>query len=1014
MSAGLKVLYGTGVVEVPPDRPFVIGRSNESDLAIRDGRVSRRHLMLEPSPNGWAAVDISTNGTWAEGERMPRRIQLPQTVEIHLGAADGPRITLVFDAAAPGAATSRAPAAGQPIRQPREQAAPASPGPAVPLQQPAPAQPAPVRPAPQQQAPGTAAPAAQPAPRPQPQPQAPARPAADAPPARPAGGARPLAPHSAAAPPDATQAARFAPAPNGGSAPGAIGPGGGPSGGFASGGAVPGGAVPGGAAPGGLAPGGPVPADIAFGDHLTPYAGAPDNDEHYQMPTLNLGARVSGSGPLLPHSPQEEALGWPPIAAGTGGRAHPLRPGRMALGRALTNDIVVGDLLASREHAELFVGRSGLEIVDLGSANGTFVNGQRIDRQVLTLGDTIAIGHHLFRVTETQLVEFLDAGDVTFEVENLCVDIGSARLLHDVTFQLPGRALLAVIGPSGAGKSTLLNALTGFRPANVGTVRYTGRDLYDEYDELRSRIGYVPQDDILHTALTVRQALEFGAQLRFPAETTKQERRTRVDAVLGELGLTGSGDLGLELLVGPEFAEEELAVPPPPGPEGGKGGKGKQHPALVDRQVSTLSGGQRKRTSVALELLTQPTLLYLDEPTSGLDPGLDYEVMESLRRLADGGRTVVVVTHSVAQLELCDFVLVLAKGGHVAYFGPPQHALSFLGAASWSQAFRVLRSDRGSAVLARRYRESEQAAHAARPATARPTPPPLPGIRQQSVLSQTFTLSRRYLRVVASDKTYLRLLIAYPFVLGLIPRVIDAPQKLVAMTNGQPNRTASLVLLVLILCGIFMGASSSVREIVKEREIYRRERSIGLSTTAYLGSKILVLAVIITLQSIVFTAVGVAGRTPPTGVISDYPLLEMMLVVAVAAVTSAMMGLVISALVDNADKTMPLLVLLAMSQLVFTGAFMAVNDKHGLKELSYIFPARWGYAGVGSVVDIMRIQMIGNKAVNPDSVPDPVWEHTSSVFLTDLGYMAGISLLSIIITALLLRRLDPRTGRRRR
>ncbi|OHV48960.1 hypothetical protein BCD48_14050 [Pseudofrankia sp. BMG5.36] len=968
---------------MPPDRPFVIGRSNESDLTVRDGRVSRRHLMIEPSEGGWAAVDISTNGSWSEGHRMPRRVQLPRTVELNLGASDGPRITLVHDGAT-GTAPAHAAAPGQPAaRRPADQSAPAQPAPAqaaqaqaapsAPPSAPAPA-PAPVQQTPSQQQPVPGAPA-------------PVRPAAEARPAAPGGGIQPT-PFPGAAPPTAVQAPQAPQAPSAAQAPH-----------FAW-----------------------APEEAAAPGEAAGSADVLGTDEHYQMPTLNMGDRWPGIGPLLPPGAQEGSPGHPPTAPGADGRAHPLRPGRMGIGRALTNDIVVGDLLASREHAELFVGRSGLQIVDLGSANGTFVNGQRIDRRVLALGDTVGIGHHLFRVTETQLVEYLDSGDVTFEVEGLSVDIGGTRLLHDVTFQLPGRALLAVIGPSGAGKSTLLNALTGFRPADVGSVRYTGRDLYDEYDELRRRIGYVPQDDILHTALTVRQALEYGAELRFPAETTREERRARVDAVLNELGLTGSGDLGLDLFLGPEFADGQPGGPVAVNGNGagadggnGNGGRAKGHAVdLVDRQVSTLSGGQRKRTSVALELLTQPTLLYLDEPTSGLDPGLDKEVMESLRRLADGGRTVVVVTHSVAQLELCDYVLVLAKGGHVAYFGPPQHALSFLGAASWSQAFRVLRSDRGAAVLARRYRESEYHVKAARVPTARPAPPPLPGIRQQSVLSQMLTLSRRYLRVIVSDRSYLRLLIAYPFVLGLIPRIIDFPRKLVMLHPGEPNRNAPLVLLVLILCGIFMGASSSVREIVKEREIYRRERAIGLSTVAYLGSKVCVLTVVITAQSIAFTVAGVAWRTPSTGVFSDFPLLEMMLVVAVAAVTSAMMGLVVSALVDNADKTMPLLVLLTMSQLVFTGAFLPVDGKIGLEQVSDLTPARWGYAAVGSVVDIIRIQMIGDPKVNPGTVADPIWRHSSSVYFTDLAGMAGIAVLSIIVTGLLLRRLDPRVARRRR
>lgn len=214
------------------------------------------------------------------------------------------------------------------------------------------------------------------------------------------------------------------------------------------------------------------------------------------------------------------------------------------------------------------------------------------------------------------------------------VDRGRKTLLDQVSFPVGAKCLLAVVGPSGAGKSTLLGALTGLRPADRGTVLYDGRDLYRDYAELRSRIGLVPQDDILHSQLTVRRALTYAAELRFPQDTAKAERQARVDEVIGELGLEQRADL----------------------------------------PIHSLSGGQRKRVSVALELLTKPSLLFLDEPTSGLDPGMDRSVMNMLRDLADDGRTVIVVTHSVLNLEGCDRLLVLAPGGRIAYFGAPGEA----------------------------------------------------------------------------------------------------------------------------------------------------------------------------------------------------------------------------------------------------------------------------------------------------------------------------------------------------
>ena len=243
----------------------------------------------------------------------------------------------------------------------------------------------------------------------------------------------------------------------------------------------------------------------------------------------------------------------------------------------------------------------------------------------------------------------MSARDLTVRLPNGKV------LLDSVSFPLGERCLLAVIGPSGAGKSTLLGALTGLRPATEGTVLYDNRDLYAHYAELRHRIGLVPQENILHTQLTARRALRYAAQLRFPRDTSKAERNRRVDEVLAELSLT----------------------------------------AHAETRTDRLSGGQQKRVNVALELMNKPSVLFLDEPTSGLDPGLDKSVMEMMSGLAHGGRTIIVVTHSVANLDVCDRLLVLVPGGKVAYFGPPGDGLRHFGQPGWAEVFQSFEREPG-------------------------------------------------------------------------------------------------------------------------------------------------------------------------------------------------------------------------------------------------------------------------------------------------------------------------------
>ncbi|MBL7502827.1 ATP-binding cassette domain-containing protein [Frankia sp. CNm7] len=744
------------------------------------------------------------------------------------------------------------------------------------------------------------------------------------------------------------------------------------------------------AAPPQWSPPPPVPAPPA----PAPYPPAP----HTPAPPYQAAGSVAAANASLLPTARAGQAGIPrvagPVDPTTGSspsvpaarKTHPIRPGgKIRLGRSRDNDVAVPDLLASRHHAELYLHPGGgAEVVDLDTANGTFVNGQRVARAPVGQRDVIAIGHHLFQLDGTNLVEYHDSGDVAFEAANLNVWAGTKQLMHDMTFRLPARSLLGVVGPSGAGKSTLLNALTGFRPADAGTVRYAGRDLYDEYDELRRRIGYVPQADPLHAQLTVRQALEYGAELRFPADTTAEERRVRVEEVIGELGLT-------------------------------------QH---ADKPVSALSGGQKKRTSVALELLTRPSLLFLDEPTSGLDPANDQAVMDTLRALAKGGgagsadeqgRTVIVVTHSVLFLDRCDYVLVLSPGGYVAYFGPPDGALTYFGKRDFKDfvdTFRDLENTPGEQMAARFRASGDFVPSAMVAPSVRAAPPPLPSLRQQPVSAQLSTLTRRYLKVILADKSYLRLIALFPVLLGIVPRVIPAPDGLgfVFTDDGQPtiNTDATTVLVVLVLCACFMGMANSVREIVKERDIYRRERTIGLSRTAYLGSKIIVLTGITTLQCIVFTLIGLLGRTPEEAVLLGSPLIECLVAIIVAAIASMMIGLLVSTLVDNADKTMPFLVLITMGQLVLASGMFPVNNQPGLGQLSWLAPARWGFAALASTDDLNNV--VGRGRPGGDPI-DSLWKHNAGIWFLDIFMCLLLAVAMLYLTTIMLRRMEPKVGR---
>ncbi|MBS2539819.1 ATP-binding cassette domain-containing protein, partial [Catenulispora sp. NF23] len=591
-------------------------------------------------------------------------------------------------------------------------------------------------------------------------------------------------------------------------------------------------------------------------------------------------------------------------------------------------------------------------------------------------------------------------------------------LLDDVGFDVPAQALVAVVGPSGSGKSTLLRALVGSRPADSGEVRYAGRDLCAEYSELRHRIGLVPQDDVLHAQLTVKAALRYSADLRFPAGTTAEQRERRIDEVLTDLRLT-------------EFESNKVA---------------------------TLSGGQRKRVSVALELLTKPSVLFLDEPTSGLDPGMDRDVMRMLRCLTDEGRTVLVVTHSVAELQACDLLLVMAPGGGVAYYGPPQEALAFFECETWADVFHAFSCRRDNYDWAAAYRSSAyypkycaeafgeatiprprsstedlgpgvgpaeagsasaEAVTAAAVAPKKPQPKPQPQPHtqtqtqphtqtprqpraEQSWGSQLRTLIRRYLAVIAADRGHLMLLATLPMIMGVLSLAIPASSGLAAASGGDTNTDAPTVLLVLAVGACLTGAANAVRELIKERGIYDRERAAGLSRSAYVMSKAIVLGVITATQTIVLSAVCLLPRKLPAHglLISGTAVPELMLAAVLLGVTSMLLGLVVSAIVRTTEKTMPLLVLITIVEVVFCGSLFPLFNSVGLEQLAWLSPSRWAVAAEAATINLPGIM----GPPQGRTTTDPLWQHSILQWGADIGMLVVLGAACLVLVLRLLRR----------
>jgi ABC transport system ATP-binding/permease protein len=624
------------------------------------------------------------------------------------------------------------------------------------------------------------------------------------------------------------------------------------------------------------------------------------------------------------------------------------------IGRALDNDIVIHDVLASRHHAFLTSTPIGTEIRDAQSINGTFVNGIRVGSAVLTEDDVVTIGNVDLVFTGGALVRRGEAATRTggLEVREVDFAIDGKNLLERISLTARPGTLTAIIGGSGAGKTTLSRLIAGYATPTSGSVTFEGHNIHREYASLRSRIGMVPQDDVVHRQLTVNQALGYAAELRLPPDTSKADRAQVVAQVLDELGLT-------------------------------------QH---ADTRVAKLSGGQRKRASVALELLTGPSLLILDEPTSGLDPALDLQVMTMLRQLADAGRVVLVVTHSLTYLDVCDQVLLMAPGGKTAFLGPTDQIGDAMGTNNWAQIFAKVGADPDEAN--RRFLAQNKPP----PPAQTEAPADLGAPAHTSIRRQFSTITRRQIRLVVSDRAYFAFLAVLPFILGALSLTVPGTTGFgeAAPTSETPDESAQ-ILTLLSIAAVFMGTALTIRDLIGERAIFRREQAVGLSPGAYLSAKITVFCVFAIVQAAIATGIVLLGKGAPSqpavvlGSSKYAASLELFLTVAATCVASAILGLVLSSIARTSEQIMPLLVVSLMLQLVLGGGMVPVTNRVFLDQMSWAMPSRWGYAASASTVDLWKL------VPGTLSPKDSHWKHTTGAWLLDMGMLASLSVVYSVI-----------------
>jgi ABC-type multidrug transport system ATPase subunit/pSer/pThr/pTyr-binding forkhead associated (FHA) protein len=618
------------------------------------------------------------------------------------------------------------------------------------------------------------------------------------------------------------------------------------------------------------------------------------------------GQKVGGGAAALPIETQADQV-------------IPLGREVLTIGRAPTCSLRLEHPVISRHHAEIQPVDGRFVVRDPASTNGTFLNGKALkEPRTLVQGDTLRIGPYRLIFDGASLISKRPEAGTRIEVRSLGKQVKDRQtsqplwLLRDISLTILPREFVGLLGASGCGKSTFMDAVNGRRPAMTGAVLYNGENLYNHFDAFKRSIGYVPQELIFHQQLPLVDALRYASQLRLPDDVTPDEIETNIDRVLGIVGLS------------------------------------QQRSTLITH----LSGGQKKRVSIAMELLSRPTLLFLDEATSGLDLGTEAQMMKLFRELADSGVTTLCITHYVDSLEMCDMVAYFVRG-RLVYYGPPAELKSYFGISAirevylketertvdeWEATFRA--SPTYIRYIAERAEPAEKfEATIIRPGQAIET------VRQSSPKKQLAILTRRYLQVMLTDWRNVLIMLSLAPVIGLLVSIV-----LSAGENESPIALASRqgqLCFTLTLTMFFLGIFGGIREIVKELPIYRHERFINLEILPYLGSKVLPLALIGALQTIELLLVahlGIDFRVDgPADMVGQFVLLFC------TTVAAMLLGLAISAAVDSADKAIMLMIFVIIPQLLFGNAFIELNGVGKLLAQLFIL-AYWCHDGLKSLL----------------------------------------------------------------
>lgn len=631
-------------------------------------------------------------------------------------------------------------------------------------------------------------------------------------------------------------------------------------------------------------------------------------------------------------------------------KSYTLQSGSNAIGSSGSCDVILPTNGVAKKHALITKMGDKISIKDENSLNGTSVNGNKLlTSQKINLNnlDVIVIGNSKIILYNNKLFYQiykrgmqLDAIDI---VKRVRIKFKTREISSHVSMHVKPSEFVAFVGGSGAGKTTFMKCISGVDTPTSGVVLLNGENLYENYENLKSNIGYVPQEDIVYSNLTLHDMLKYTAKLRMPENSTKKERMQRIKEVLEIVQLT-------------EFENS---------------------------YIRQLSGGQRKRASIAVELIADPSLFFLDEPTSGLDPDTERSVMKTLQKMSKMGKTIILVTHNTLNLNLCDKVAFFGKGGHLCFYGKPQEALDFFGVDDFVDIYTLLNEnmeewyEKFTAIYGKEtsnnveVKKSNKVIH-----------------KKKSFIKQLITLIRRYIKLIANDVQQLILLFAQAPIVAVLLTIVATED----LYSSYDDTKA--ILFSLGCASIWLGLMNSVQEICKEKVILQKEHMSDLKLPTYLLSKFIVQGLLAFIQAIimVFIFQKIVGSSSYSILIDSY--WDIQIICFLSILCSSSLGLCVSAIVKNSNIAMSIIPLILVPQLLFSGMLFKLE---GIADfVSNFILCRWSVEGLGTSVNLNELTHI-IQTINPMAEVE-----AENYFTFTSEHMVHVILIILLMTVVLM------------